>query len=214
MWLAVAVMAVGCGMSAEQRQGCLIGAGVGALAGGGIGAAAAAGPGGGSSKAYEIGVPVGAAAGALLGAAAGCFYYRPTPEVTPPPPPPPAPPAPPEQPPAPEKIILRGVHFNFNKAQIRPNDRPVLDEAADTLKANPNLKVYVNGYCDAIGGASYNLRLSQRRADSVAAYLEDRGIPSSQLIPQGFGKTNFVATNRTAEGRAQNRRVELVPAGQ
>ena len=97
---------------------------------------------------------------------------------------------------------------------IRPVDRPVLDEAAETLKANPNVKVYVNGYCDAIGKYGYNLKLSQRRAESVSAYLEDKGIPSSQLIPQGFGKTHFVATNRTAVGRAQNRRVELVPADQ
>ena len=110
--------------------------------------------------------------------------------------------------------MLRGVHFNFDKYYIRNVDKPVLDEAAETLKANPNVKVYVNGYCDAIGGMSYNLRLSQRRAESVAAYLEDKGIPASQLIPQGFGKTHFVATNRTAEGRAQNRRVELVPVDQ
>ena len=112
------------------------------------------------------------------------------------------------------KIILRGVHFNFNKSYIRSVDKPVLDEAAETLKANPNVKIYVNGYCDAIGGAKYNLRLSQRRANAVVAYLEDKGIPSSQLIPQGFGKTNFVATNKTAEGRAENRRVELVPVDQ
>jgi len=109
---------------------------------------------------------------------------------------------------------LRGVHFDFDKAVIRPVDRPVLDEAAETLKGNPNVKVYVNGYCDAIGTRAYNLRLSQRRAEAVTAYLEDKGIPASQLIPQGFGKTHFVATNRTAVGRAQNRRVELVPAEQ
>ena len=103
------------------------------------------------------------------------------------------------------------MHFNFNKYYIRTVDKPTLDEAAETLKENPSLKVYVNGYCDAIGGVKYNLRLSERRAEAVANYLEDKGIPASQLIPQGFGKTDFVATNRTAEGRAQNRRVELVP---
>jgi OOP family OmpA-OmpF porin len=215
MWLAVVGMAAsGCSsLSPEQRQGCLIGAGIGALVGGGIGAAGAAGPGHGDSEAYAIGVPVGVVGGAIIGAAMGCFAVRPKPV---PPPPPPAPPPPPEQPPAPapEKIILRGVHFDFNKARIRSADRPVLDEAADTLKANPNLKVYVNGYCDAVGSGKYNLRLSQRRADAVAMYLEDRGIPASQLIPQGFGKTKFVATNSTAEGRAENRRVELVPADQ
>ena len=129
-----------------------------------------------------------------------------TASLTAPPPPPPPPP--------PEKIVLRGVHFNFDKYYIRNVDKPVLDEAAETLKANPNVKVYVNGYCDAIGSVPYNLRLSQRRAESVAAYLEDKGIPASQLIPQGFGKTHFVATNHTAEGRAENRRVELVPVDQ
>jgi len=214
MWLAVVGMAAGCSsLTPEQREGCLVGAGIGALVGGGLGAAGAAGPGGNNSKAYEIGVPVGVAAGALLGAAMGCFAVRPKPEAPPPPLPPPPPPPPPP-PAAPEKIILRGVHFNFNKAVIRSVDRPVLDEAAETLKANPNVKIYVNGYCDAIGSTGYNLRLSQRRADAVTAYLEDRGIPASQLVPQGFGKTNFVATNQTAEGRAQNRRVELVPADQ
>ena len=90
----------------------------------------------------------------------------------------------------------------------------MLDEAAETLKANPNVKIYVNGYTDSIGSYAYNLRLSKRRAAAVVAYLVDRGIPASQLIPQGFGKTNFVATNSTAEGRAQNRRVELVPIEQ
>jgi OOP family OmpA-OmpF porin len=103
------------------------------------------------------------------------------------------------------------VHFDFDRAVVRDVDKPVLDEAVDALKSNPNVKVDVNGYCDAIGGASYNLRLSQRRAEAVASYLEDKGIPSSQLVPQGFGKTNFVATNKTSEGRAENRRVELVP---
>jgi OOP family OmpA-OmpF porin len=89
----------------------------------------------------------------------------------------------------------------------------VLD-AAETLKANPNAKIYVNGYCDAIGRMRYNQKFSERRADAVAAYLEDKGIPSSQLIPRRFGKTHFVAPNNTADSRAQDRRVDLVPADQ
>jgi len=87
----------------------------------------------------------------------------------------------------------------------------VLDEAAETLKQNPNLKIDVNGYCDAVGSVAYNLKLSQRRAEAVANYLEEQGVAADRLMPQGFGKTDFVATNATAEGRAQNRRVELVP---
>ena len=91
---------------------------------------------------------------------------------------------------------------------------PVLDVSAETLRANPKQRVEVNGYTDAIGSEAYNLRLSKRRAEAVVAYLESKGIAADRLIPQGFGKTNFVATNKTAEGRAQNRRVELIPVGQ
>ena len=131
-----------------------------------------------------------------------------------PPPPPPLPPPPPPPPVRHEKLVLRGVHFDFNKAKIRPEDMPVLDEAAETLRANPSMRVEVNGYTDAIGSEAYNLRLSKRRAEAVVAYLESKGISADRLIPQGFGKTNFVATNKTAEGRAQNRRVELIPVGQ
>ena len=142
----------------------------------------------------------GAAIGAGLGALAGHYLCDP---VIPPPPPPP--------PPVTQKLVLRGVNFDFNKSKIRPGDAAVLDEAATTLKANPNVTINVNGYCDAIGSEEYNLKLSDRRSNAVVDYLVKAGIPSSQLVPHGYGKTNFVASNDTAEGRAQNRRVELVP---
>jgi OOP family OmpA-OmpF porin len=103
------------------------------------------------------------------------------------------------------------VHFDFNRYNIRPDAVPILDEAADILKQHSGVAVNVDGYCDAIGGVAYNLRLSRRRAQAVVNYLENKGIAGDRLIPHGYGKTNFVATNRTAEGRAQNRRVELVP---
>jgi OOP family OmpA-OmpF porin len=103
------------------------------------------------------------------------------------------------------------VHFDFNKYNIRPQDAAVLDEAANILKEHSNVSVDVNGYCDAIGSVRYNLRLSERRADAVVRYLADHGVAESRLSPHGYGKTNFVATNKTAEGRAQNRRVELIP---
>lgn len=108
-------------------------------------------------------------------------------------------------------MILRGVHFDFNKAIIRPGDAAVLDEAVTILKGNPGVVIDVNGYCDAIGGMEYNQKLSDRRANAVANYLLSGGIPATQLRVHGYGKTGFVATNDTAEGRAQNRRVELVP---
>jgi outer membrane protein OmpA-like peptidoglycan-associated protein len=128
---------------------------------------------------------------------------KPLPPPPPPPPPPPAPQA---------RVVLRGVHFDFNRYDIRPGDAAVLDEAAATLKDNPNTRVDVNGYCDWIGGVNYNLRLSEKRAEAVVRYLEKDGVSADRLTPHGYGKTNFVATNRTRDGRAQNRRVELVPA--
>jgi OOP family OmpA-OmpF porin len=103
------------------------------------------------------------------------------------------------------------VHFDFDKYNIRPEDAAILDEAVSALKENQNVTVQVNGYCDSIGSAKYNLRLSQKRANAVSQYLEDHGIAANRLIPRGYGKTNFVASNKTAEGRAQNRRVELLP---
>ena len=201
MWVAALSFVMGCASMTDREKCILLSAGGGSLVGGGIGTGVALSKRDADQYLAWV-VPAGVGGGALLGALAGYFLC---PVEAPPPPPPPPPPV---------KIILRGVHFDFDKAVIRPVDRPVLDEAAETLKANPNVKVYVNGYCDAIGARAYNLRLSQRRAEAVATYLEDKGIPASQLIPQGFGKTHFVATNRTAEGRAENRRVELVPAEQ
>ena len=191
----------------QQRQYTEYGVAGGALVGGGLGCGLAATN--GSAEAYEIGCPTGVVMGALIGGVAGYLMApKPPPPPAPPPPPPPPPPAPP---PVREKLILRGVHFDFNKAIIRPGDAAVLDEAVTTLKANPGVVIDVNGYCDAIGGVEYNQRLSERRGNAVANYLLNGGILATQLRVHGYGKTGFVATNRTAEGRAQNRRVELVP---
>jgi OmpA-OmpF porin, OOP family len=209
----------GCSQAPPPRQWGTCG-----VVGGVVGTAAGAGAGLGIAflnKAHpdtsEIAAPTagGAVIGAIIGAVVGHEICDPP---FPPPPPPPAPVVaqapPPPPPPAPvqhEKLVLRGVHFDFNKAKIRPGDAAILDEAVEILQAHPNVNIYVDGYCDAIGGEEYNLKLSQRRADAVAKYLESKGIASSRLSPRGFGKTNFVASNDTDEGRAQNRRVELVP---
>ena len=182
----------------EQREYTTVGATSGALVGGGLGCGIAAGT-SGSLESYKIGCITGVVMGALIGGTTG---YLLAPKPVPPPPPPP---------PVRQKLVLRGLHFDFNKSNIRPGAEGVLDEAAATLKAHPDLTVNVNGYCDAIGGEEYNLKLSDRRSDAVVDYLVKAGIPSSQLIPHGYGKTDFVATNDTAGGRAQNRRVELVP---
>lgn len=125
------------------------------------------------------------------------------------PPPPPPPPAP--LPAAKKKIVLRGVNFDFDKATLQPQGKPVLDEAARILKENPSINVQVQGYTDAIGTDAYNLKLSDRRAATVKSYLVSQGVAASRLTTRGFGEASPVATNESADGRAQNRRVELVP---
>jgi outer membrane protein OmpA-like peptidoglycan-associated protein len=193
--------------------GALIGAAVGGLSSYFI--AANTGSGTDRSDVKAVYVPIFTIIGGGIGAVAGHYICDP---IIPPPPPAPvvaeAPPPPPPPPPAPqERIVLRGVHFDFNRSNIRPDAMPILDEAAEILGKHPDVTVDVNGYCDIIGGYAYNMRLSDRRSASVARYLESKGIAASRLVTHGYGKTHFVATNRTAEGRAQNRRVELVPVG-
>lgn len=136
-----------------------------------------------------------------------------TPAAPPPPPPPPPPVAqapPPPPPPAKKKIVLRGVNFDFDKATIRPDAARILDEAVATLKAEPDIEVLIVGHTDSIGSEAYNLRLSQRRAQAVRDYLVKHGISAARLKVKGMGESQPVASNDTAEGRAQNRRVELL----
>lgn len=123
--------------------------------------------------------------------------------------PPPPPPPPPAAAPMKKKIILRGVNFDFDKSNIRADARPVLDEAIDTLKDAGDVRVSVEGHTDSVGTDAYNQGLSMRRANSVAGYLEDGGISRGRFDVDGFGESRPVASNGTADGRAQNRRVEL-----
>jgi len=152
------------------------------------------------------GIGIGIATGAILGALIGHALCD---EEEVPPPPPPPPPAP--APAAKKKIVLRGVNFDFDKATLQPQGKPILEEAARILKENPSINVQVQGFTDSIGSVEYNLRLSDRRAATVKNFLVSEGVPASRLTTKGFGKSNPVASNDTADGRAQNRRVELVP---
>lgn len=140
-------------------------------------------------------------------------YRFETPAAPPPPPPPPPPVAqapPPPPPPAKKKIVLRGVNFDFDKATIRPDAARILDEAVATLKAEPDVQVLIVGHTDSVGSEAYNLKLSQRRAQAVRDYLVKHGISAARLRVKGMGESQPVASNDTAEGRAQNRRVELL----
>jgi len=130
-------------------------------------------------------------------------------QAAPPPPAPAAPVAAPAPPPVKKKIVLRGVNFDFDKATIRKDAAPVLDEAVATLKEASGLNVSVEGHTDSMGSDEYNEKLSQRRAGAVRDYLADHGVSASRMTVQGFGESKPVASNDTDEGRAQNRRVEL-----
>jgi len=130
-------------------------------------------------------------------------------DFSPQPEPPPAPEAPPPPAPVARKIILRGVNFDFDMSNIRPDARPILDAAIETLQQEPDIRVTVEGYTDWIGTDAYNLALSDRRAQAVVDYLVAGGISPSRLTAVGFGESDPVATNETESGRAQNRRVEL-----
>ena len=129
----------------------------------------------------------------------------PAPVVTPPPPPPA--PAVKEQ----GSIIFRNIQFDLNKSNIKPESYPILDEVVDYLKANPNVKMEVQGHTCNLGTAAYNLKLSDRRAASVKTYLVGKGVAADRLETKGYGLTMPVAPNDTEENRARNRRVEFKP---
>jgi outer membrane protein OmpA-like peptidoglycan-associated protein len=106
-------------------------------------------------------------------------------------------------------VILRGVHFETGRANLTPESEVVLQDVAQSLAANPEVRVQVSGHTDARGSRALNLRLSQARAEAVRNFLVAHGVAPSQLTAKGFGPDRPVATNKTAAGRARNRRVEL-----
>ena len=107
-------------------------------------------------------------------------------------------------------LRLRGVEFAFNSAQIANSSEVVLDVAAEELRRCPGRSISVDGFTDSSGPEAYNLGLSKRRAVSVQNYLEGKGVGGAQLEPRGMGEASPVATNDTEDGRARNRRVELI----
>jgi OOP family OmpA-OmpF porin len=111
-------------------------------------------------------------------------------------------------------MILRGVNFDFDKSNIRADARPVLDEAINILNTESGISVVAEGHTDSVGTDAYNKRLSERRARAVKDYLVKGGISSSRIETVGYGESQPVASNDTADGRAQNRRVELKVKGQ
>ena len=102
-----------------------------------------------------------------------------------------------------------GITFLSNAADVRAESYPILDKVASTLNEYHETMVEVAGHTDSTGSSQYNQRLSERRANSVAAYLESRGVDAKRLIVVGDGEKDPIASNDSPAGRQQNRRVEL-----
>jgi OOP family OmpA-OmpF porin len=146
----------------------------------------------------------------------------PAPKPAPPPAPKPAPAPAPEQPkPAPEKpkpvaekvTFAADVLFDFDKSVIKPEGRSKLDDISGKAKGI-NLEVVIAiGHADSTGSDAYNQRLSVRRAESVKAYLVSKGIEANRVYTEGKGEKQPVADNKTRDGRAKNRRVEIEVIG-
>lgn len=106
-------------------------------------------------------------------------------------------------------VVLRGVTFVTDSSEITPQGRLVLDSLVSGLARRAGTKLEIRGHTDSVGSEAYNLALSQRRADSVKAYLVSKGLNADDLSTIGLGEMQHIATNDTAEGREQNRRVTL-----
>jgi outer membrane protein OmpA-like peptidoglycan-associated protein len=110
-----------------------------------------------------------------------------------------------------KRAVTYGIYFDFNKDTLKPESEPVLKEIAETMAHNPDWKLTVEGHTDNVGGDAYNLDLSKRRAAAVKqALVSQYNIAPERLLTGGYGASRPVAPNDTLEGRARNRRVELV----
>jgi len=109
------------------------------------------------------------------------------------------------------RVVTRGIFFDVNSDRIRPESTPTLEEIGDMLQDHPDLRIAIEGHTDSDGDDAYNQELSQRRAEAVRQFLVDAyQIDSGRLQAEGLGETVPVGDNATAEGKQQNRRVELV----
>jgi OmpA-OmpF porin, OOP family len=136
------------------------------------------------------------------------------PPPVPAPAPAPAPPPPPPPKPVAEKVTMAAdAHFDFDKAVLKPEGKSKLDDLVGKLKA-VNLEVIIAiGHTDSIGSDAYNKKLSMRRAEAVKAYLVSKGIEANRIYTEGKGESQPIADNKTKEGRAKNRRVEIEVVG-
>ncbi|HEX3035613.1 MAG TPA: OmpA family protein [Thermodesulfobacteriota bacterium] len=107
-------------------------------------------------------------------------------------------------------VISGGILFETDSARLTPSAVDLVKRLADVMMRNPDLKVAVVGHTDSTGDFKYNIKLSEQRADAIVNQLVEDGVAANRLAGVGVGPLSPVATNDTVEGRAQNRRVELV----
>jgi outer membrane protein OmpA-like peptidoglycan-associated protein len=107
------------------------------------------------------------------------------------------------------KVAIYGVNFDFDKATLRPDASPVLQQVLALFNADPKLEAEIGGHTDNVGTPDYNLKLSQSRADAVKAWLVSHGVATARLTTRGYGDTAPVVPNTSDQNRARNRRVEL-----
>ncbi|HKT76482.1 MAG TPA: OmpA family protein [Sphingobium sp.] len=111
-----------------------------------------------------------------------------------------------------DNLVLRmpsGITFATDSSAVQPQFRPTLDQVSSVLAQYPKTYIDVYGHTDSDGSDAYNQTLSERRAQSVADYLTSHGVQSARIATRGFGETQPIASNETAEGKASNRRVEI-----
>jgi len=108
------------------------------------------------------------------------------------------------------KIIRLNVNFAFDKAIVKPEFMPKIQEVADFMKQNPGYRVVLEGHTDSKGSDAYNMKLSAQRAKAVEKIIENLGVPAAKVTTEAYGESKPIATNDTEEGRAENRRVDAV----
>jgi outer membrane protein OmpA-like peptidoglycan-associated protein len=222
--LLLVVTLSGCATNGGPNPGvCALIGGSAGLIGGGVGGGYYSDDHDDNDNNQLIGVGI-AAASTAVGAGLGYLVCslmeeepKPEPKRTaqPAPPPRPTPPPPPPEPKGPdvckEMVRIHDIKFENDKAEIQPNASTVLDQTAGALQKCPDVKVRLNAYTDSNGSDAYNQKLSDRRANAVREYLESHGVAEGRIEARGLGESNPIADNKTAEGRAENRRVEIEP---
>jgi OOP family OmpA-OmpF porin len=188
---------------AEPWKCAMVGAAVGGLGGTTVGAGVVD-----DDDDTTQGALIGAGAGIVAGALTGFTVCALMPEsvAEAPPPPPPARAAPVVK----KTVVLPGVHFGFDRADLLAPAKSTLDaEVIPELRADPSLSVLIEGHTDAVGSDAYNQRLSERRAETVREYLMSQGVSASRIETRGYGESHPIADNESETGRASNRRVEI-----